>query len=346
MMLIRPARLEDQDALFNLARLAGSGLTSLPSDRMQIAARIERSVHTFAGSMPLAEQGYLFVLEESVSRRVVGVSGIEVAVGLAQPWYSFRSSVANYVSAQLGINRFETELTLCNDHAGYSELCTLFLDPDWRHSRNGHLLSKARLLFLAAFKKRFAKKIVAEMRGVQDVNGKSPFWESIGRRFFEIDFSEADYLTGVGKKSFIADLMPRGPIYTSMLSPDVLAVIGKVHHQTEAARAMLESEGFRHEGYIDIFDGGATLEAYVDELRMVRSSSVLTIRSHHDALKFEDQNTSLYLVANELDQQFRATLTSGYCVNGSIYLSGLLIDALQLSPDAIVRVAPVYAEQC
>ncbi|UNB77908.1 arginine N-succinyltransferase [Escherichia coli] len=36
--------------------------------------------------------------------------------------------------------------------------------------------------------------------------------------------------------------------------------MGQVHAQTAPARAVLEKERFRYRNYIDIFDGGPTLE--------------------------------------------------------------------------------------
>jgi arginine N-succinyltransferase len=33
------------------------------------------------------------------------------------------------------------------------------------------------------------------MRGISDEQGHSPFWESLGRHFFKMEFSQADYLT-------------------------------------------------------------------------------------------------------------------------------------------------------
>lgn len=39
------------------------------------------------------------------------------------------------------------------------------------------------------------------MRGFSDQNGHSPFWDSLGYLFFDMDFAAADYLSGVGQKS-------------------------------------------------------------------------------------------------------------------------------------------------
>ncbi len=91
------------------------------------------------------------------------------------------------------------------------------------------------------------------MRGVIDEQGYSPFWESLGKRFFAMEFSRADYLCGTGQKAFIAALMPKHPLYIDFLSPEAQAVIGKVHPQTAPARTVLEKEGFRYLNYIDIF---------------------------------------------------------------------------------------------
>ncbi len=155
-------------------------------------------------------------------------------------------------------------LFLSNDHTGSSELCTLFLDPEWRKEGNGYLLSKSRFMFMAAFRDKFNDKVVAEMRGVIDEHGYSPFWQSLGKRFFSMDFSRADFLCGTGQKAFIAELMPKHPIYTHFLSQEARDVIGQVHPQTAPARAVLEKEGFRYRNYIDIFDGGPTLECDID----------------------------------------------------------------------------------
>lgn len=337
MMVVRPVATDDLDALMALARKAGVGVTSLQPNEGQLAARIDRSIRTLHGNAALHEQGYLFVLEDSASGQVVGVSGIEVAVGMKEPWYNFRCGTLSHMSPELGINRHVPTLFLSNDHTGYSELCTLFLDPDWRHSRNGQLLSKSRFLFLAAFKDRFARKIVAEMRGISDNTGKSPFWEGLGRHFFQIDFARADYLTGTGHKSFIAELMPRFPVYVPMLTPEAQAAIGKVHPQTEPARAMLEAEGFRHEGYVDIFDGGATLEAYVDELRIVRSSTVCQVTESAD----QGEDDPLCLVSNGKDREFRVALARAACKNGRIGLGPQHTDALRLPAGAEVRVVPL-----
>ena len=340
MMLIRPVRRDDLAAITRLAAKTGVGVTSLPLNEERLLARIERMLASWDETAPLAEQGYLFVLEESEQQQVVGISGLEAAVGLAEPWYNYRVGTLVHASRELSVYSQMPTLFLSNDHTGYSELCTLFLDPEFRHSKNGQLLSKARFLFMAAFRERFADKVIAEMRGYSDSDGCSPFWEGLGRQFFAIDFSEADYLTGIGQKSFIAELMPKHPLYVDFLTPETRAVIGQVHPQTAPARAILESEGLRYEGYVDIFDGGPTLESYVSEIRAVRDSRVLPVR-----LGTPSTEGPLYLLSNDRFTQFRALLAHIALSDDAVVLSAETAAALHVTAADTVRFVPLFAEE-
>ncbi|MGE6460021.1 arginine N-succinyltransferase, partial [Klebsiella quasipneumoniae] len=239
-MLFRPVRENDLDDIVRLAARAGVGMTSLPHDAGRLAARIRRSIDTFAGALPRGQQGFLFVLEDTTLSRVVGVSAIEVAVGLDEPFYNFRIQKTVRASKALGVYKPQELLNLSYDHTGHSELCTLFLDPEYQRNRNGLLLSKARFLFIAAFREWFSPHLFAELRGCSDEQGQSPFWDALGHHFFEIPFADADRLTGTGMKTFIAELMPAYPIYISLLPENARQVIGQVHPNTAPARAILE----------------------------------------------------------------------------------------------------------
>ncbi|MBX4334272.1 arginine N-succinyltransferase, partial [Mycobacterium tuberculosis] len=90
---------------------------------------------------PKSEQGYVFVLEESESGAVVGICAIEVAVGLNDPWYNYRVGTQVHASKELNVYQALPTLFLSNDHTGSSELCTLFLDQQWRaweHTLTSH----------------------------------------------------------------------------------------------------------------------------------------------------------------------------------------------------------------
>ncbi|MGH8714651.1 MAG: arginine N-succinyltransferase [Casimicrobiaceae bacterium] len=309
MFYVRPVERGDLTALFALSERSGAGLTTLPANAERLGSRIERSLASFAGRAGNAEACYVFVLIDGTTQGVVGISAIEAAVGLAEPWYNYHVGTQVHASRELGVYTRAPTLFLTNDHTGNSELCSLFLDSRYRHGKNGPLLAKARLLFIAEFADRFAAKIIAEMRGKLDAGGKSPFWEGLGRHFFTIEYSRADYLTGIGQKAFIAELMPRHPVYTTLLPADARAAIGEVHADTLPARSMLESEGFRYEGYVDIFDAGPTLECFLDNIHAVRQSQVLPVAiGEEDPVPDSLSDDVLWLVANRDFAGFRAVL--------------------------------------
>lgn len=340
MMVIRPVQMEDLAAITRLAAKTGIGVTSLPQNETSLAERITRVIKTWNDEATQAEQGYMFVLEDTDTGSVVGISAIEVAVGMTEPWYNYRVGTLVHASKELGVYSQMPTLFLSNDHTGYSELCTLFLDPDYRKNKNGPLLSKARFLFMAAFQERFADKVIAEMRGFSDENGRSPFWESLGRHFFSIDFSHADYLTGIGQKSFIAELMPKHPLYVDFLSPEAQEVIGHVHPHTAPARKILESEGMTYEGYVDIFDAGPTLEAYVKDLRAVKESRVWRVE-----IVEQTAGATPYLVANDHFSSYRSLLSNPDFTDTHICLTQDVADALQVKANDTVRAVKLFAEE-
>lgn len=274
MMLIRPIRANDYPALYQMAVESGHGFTSLPVNEELLLRKISRSEASFAKAVTSpGDEGYLFILEDSSTGQICGTSALEAAVGLDDAFYHYHLGKVVHSSRSLAVYKTVDILTLCNDYTGVSELCTLFLRPPFRQKHNGRLLSKMRFLFLAEFQSRFADKVIAELRGVSDSQGNSPFWQWLQEHFFSLDFPTADYLTGIGQKEFIAELMPKYPIYVSLLSKAAQQVIGQVHEQTRPAMALLQSEGFACRGYVDIFDAGPTVEARVDQIRTVRDST-------------------------------------------------------------------------
>ena len=338
MMIIRPITHADLDALVGLAGNTGVGLTTLPPNEAELAKRVDAAVASFAGTAHKADEIFLFVLEDTVAKQVVGTCGLATAVGLRQPWYSYRVGLVVHASQELGLFTQTPTLFLTNDHTGHSELCSLFLDAGYRRDRNGQLLSKSRLLFLAQHRERFSKKIIAELRGVSDDDGKSPFWESLGRHFFSMEFSQADYLTGIGKKSFVAELMPKHPLYSSFLTLEAQAVIGKPHPQTVPAMRMLEGEGFRYEGYVDIFDAGPTVECDVNDVSAVARSRIFKVAISNMA---PAAGTVKYLVANTGIGDYRATLVEATPVANKFPLHAEVAAALRVNVGDEIRAVAI-----
>lgn len=181
-MIVRPVTSADLPALIELARSTGTGLTTLPANEQRLQHRVSWAEKAFRGEAERGDADYLFVLEDDAGK-VVGISAIAGAVGLREPWYNYRVGLTVSASQELNIHREIPTLFLANDLTGNSELCSLFLHADHRSGLNGKLLSRARFLFIAEFRHLFGDKLIAEMRGMSDEEGRSPFWESLGRHF-------------------------------------------------------------------------------------------------------------------------------------------------------------------
>jgi arginine N-succinyltransferase len=303
MKIVRPIRLSDLDALLFMAKTAGSGFTSLPPRPEVLRSKIELSLRSFEAEIEKpGHERYMFVLEETTTGEVGGCCAVEAACGLDEAFYNYHIGLTVHASRELKIYNRVPTLYLSNDYTGASVLCSLFLRPEFREGNAGRLLSKSRFLFMASHPHRFAQKVIAEMRGVSNEQGRSPFWEGLGRHFFSIDYNDAEHIVGMGNKAFIAELMPPHPIYAVLLPPEAQAVMGQVHAHTAPALRLLEQEGFRYQGYIDIFDGGPTLEAPLNDIRSIRRSRVLETRIG------ENSAGPSHLLANTQLNHFRCGL--------------------------------------
>lgn len=349
MFYIRPIGRDDVGSVLALSERTGTGLTTLPANRERLASRIERSLASFAGTAERAEACYMFVLIDgrpgNASHnpdRIVGISAIEAAVGLTEPFYNFHVGTLVHASRALNVYTVAPTLFLANDHTGHSELCSLFLDQAFRQGKNGVLLAKSRLLFIAEFAHLFSPKIIAELRGRLTPEGKSPFWEGLGRHFFAMEYSTADYLTGMGQKSFIAELMPKHPVYVNLLPADARDAIGVVHTDTMPARAMLEQEGFRYEGYVDIFDAGPTVECFREDIHAVRQSQVLPVTlEEEDPVPDRLTDEVLWLVANRDLTNFRVLVTAAPARADRFPLKAYAASTLGVAEGDTVRAVPL-----
>lgn len=277
MLVVRPAGPDDLDSLLELAILSGPGFTSLPEDPDQLIQRLDLSRDSFRGTIDPTARWYTLMLEESDTGDVDGVGGVKAAVGLDRPFFSFRVVNATQLSPSLNLRLDHQTLVLVNECTGWSEVGSLFLKADRRKGGAGRLLSQSRYMLIGAEPDLFGDTVLAELRGVFTPDGACPFWDHVAHKFFPMEFDDADRMTGSTDKQFILDLAPRHPIYVQLLPEPARAVIGKVHPQGVPAMALLESEGFRPNGLVDIFDAGPTVTCERDNIRTVRDARVLTV---------------------------------------------------------------------
>ncbi|MEM7783465.1 MAG: arginine N-succinyltransferase [Planctomycetota bacterium] len=274
MLIVRRVRESDLDPLFELIQKSEYGLTTLKISKDELSRRIEKSLFAFSQKTSKPDgQPYVFVMEDLHNGKIVGTCSIYSKIGGFEPMYSYEIKESIHKSDDLDppVSKSINVLHLREEHNGPSEIGSLFLAPDYWGNGHGRLLSLSRFLFIAEFKERFESEIVAEMRGIVEKDGNSPLWSALGAHFFQIEFPKAETLTSQSKK-FIADLMPKHPIYIPLLPEPARKVIGHVHDNTRPALTVLEKEGFQFRNKVDIFDGGPTMHCELGQIRAVRES--------------------------------------------------------------------------
>ena len=336
MTIVRSVQLADLDQLWELIEQATYGMTTLQISKDQLSERVEHSHFAFTrkAEKPSGEP-YVFVMEDTASAQLVGLSCIFSKTGGYEPFYSYaRVTESNYCELLNKVQEVES-LHLQKIHDGPTEIGSLFLLPDFRGQGRGRLLSLARFVFMSAYPKRFADQVIAEMRGVMDDHGNCPFWEAIGRHFFDMDFPQADNLSTLNKR-FIEDLMPRYPIYTNLLPPAVRAILSDVHPNTRPALAMLEAEGFEKTKMVDIFDGGPVVRCQrtaIDAVRRTRTCSLSKVKSQVDGIA---------RIVASLKNGFRATIAAVEQIGGEWTLAQQTAELLQVSSGDRVLVTELY----
>lgn len=332
MFVVRPAGPTDFDSLMELARLSGRGFTSLPEDEPTLRSRLDLSHASFHGGVSSPEAWYTLMLEDTDDGTIAGVAGVKASVGLKRPFFSFRVVTLAQSSPTLEMRFDHQALVLVNECAGWSEVGSLFLRPEKRKGGAGRLLAQSRYMLIGIEPQRFAEMVLAELRGWFAPDGSCPFWEHVAGHFFRLPFDEADLMSASTNGQFILDLAPRHAIYTGLLPEAARDSIGRVHPEGEAARAMLEREGFRYQGLVDLFDAGPTMGAHRDDIRTVKNAVRLKVKLGEDAYGEEA------LISSTDITRFRAVRAPVLVDGENAVLSREVAEVLGLSEGEAVRV--------
>ena len=232
MWIVRPVTVGDTDALYDLALALGPGMTTFPADRTTLAAKAQAAVLSFQGLASPEDAQFLMALEDSETGALLGVSAVYPRIGHPFGFFSYHVDRLVNHSPLIEFNLDCSILNLSNAYTGLTEIGTLAVRPDLRKGGAGRLLARARYLLMACFPKLFADRVIAEMRGWQDAGGNNPFWSAVGEKFFHMDFGQADSVSATKGAEFIANLMPKFPIYLDLLPQ--AARIALVNHMIQA----------------------------------------------------------------------------------------------------------------
>lgn len=333
MLVMRSARSGDHQAFVELARAAGPGFTSLSVDEDTLNERLTRSEHAFDGKIDdRSKCAYQLMLEDSETGQVLGTSAVKAAIGLNKPYYDFKI-VTIAQSSKAANRRFDMDaLLLANDFAGATEVGSLFVMNGLRGTGAGRLCAQSRYLLIGADPSRFGDRVLAELRGVSDADGHSPFYEALAKPFFRMEFTEADELSAATDNQFILDLMPSNLIYVELLPESAKAVIGKTHPDGANALRLLEAEGFKYDRYIDIFDGGPLVSAHTPDIATIKNSRLMTVAGA------SQQNPVKAIISTDRLADFRCVFTDVSVGDDTVALDDATRRALDVREGETVRV--------
>ncbi len=334
MYVVRPVEPADIGALETLLAAATPGVHTLPRTREKIAALVERSVASFAAHVDIpSEETYLFVLEDLEQRELAGTAAIHASAGSNGTYFAFRNDVIQQVSRDLNISHSVHALTLCSELTAYSQLSGFTIRHRDTAGLEAALLSRARLLYSVLAPHRFGDRFFVPLAGVTNDDGQSPFWDALGRKFFKMDFLDAERVIGGARnRTLIVELMPHYPVYVPLLPGPAQSAMGQIHPSGQMAFDLLTEEGFEADEYVDIFDGGPILLAHKNALRSFRGSMVRRVRSQDTPTGAPDTLVD-YAVAGS-ERNFRAIVVSCAPAESSetLCLPAWARQALQVAP--------------
>lgn len=323
-VVIRMAGPRDLEGFIALAKLTGPGFTSLPADEGKLQNLLKHCAAAAQG-----EPGaILLALEDRESGRVAGCAAVKRGGRREHGFANFRTTCSADGTVQ--------SLTISDDFSGLTEIGGLFVHPDYRNKGVGKPLAQSRYLYLATAPQTFGVRVFAELRGVIDKDGVSPFYDAACKPWLNMSFAEADIMCAAGENDRLVALMPEGTISTEAFSPSARAAIGECHNAGKAARTMLENEGFHFDGLVDLLDGGALVVANMVELTSLKRSRLLRIKSDTTGLEHDAM-----LVSTPDGPNFRCAPGAGAIVGNAFFCSEDTVDALEVEDGAIVRVAPI-----
>lgn len=278
MFILRNVTLDDLDDLYELSSKVL--FINLPHDKDLIKQKIDSSLEAFQNpSEDLANNYYLFALEDLTKNKVIGVSMIHAQHGTEdEPHFYLSVGNEHKFSQTINTGFVHGTLKLGLDTNGPTEIGGLVVSNEYRGNSEklGKQISFVRFLFMGLYPDRFKPMVHSELMPPFDEDGKAPLWEAVGRRFMNMEYNEADVLSR-NNKEFILNLFPSENIYMTLLTPEARNAVGKVGTETQGVKKMLERIGFKYTNEVDPFDGGPHYRCPLKDIKPVKEMLTLEV---------------------------------------------------------------------
>lgn len=336
--IIRAARMDDVSQLTDLAKQFN--LLNLPGNKKIIAEKIARSEDSFANKLTKDQSEYLFVLEDCEEEHVMGSSLVIAKHGSdIVPHCYFKILKRDHFSKDLGLGFIHQVLRFQLDNDGPTEIGGLLVDKSYRRrpEKLGKQISLGRFVYMGMYPERFETRVLCELTPPLTEEGRSEFWEALGRRFTGLPYQEADALSQTNKE-FIESLFPEEDIYLSLLDAKARLVLGRVGEATKPAQHLLESIGFTYLEEVDPFDGGPHYGCKTENILPIKKGQKLILANSNTAVK--DIAFSALGFIGTGDEDFRAAVCGYEIRDGQVYIPNKTRELLKLESKQEVFVTP------
>lgn len=332
--IVRSVEKKDLLQLTDLAKQFN--LLNLPGDKKVIAEKIAQSEASFAGELPKDKSEYIFVLEDTEEKCIVGSSLIIAKHGNDDvPHCYFKILKRDHFSQDLGIGFIHQVLRFQLDNDGPTEIGGLLIDKEYRRrpERLGKQISLGRFIYMGLHRDRFETRVLCELTPPLTEEGRSEFWEALGRRFTGLPYQEADALSQVNKE-FIESLFPEEDIYLSLLDSKARLVLGRVGTATKPAQHLLESIGFSYLDEVDPFDGGPHYGCKTENILPIKRGQKIKIADTKETM-FKKQG-----LIGLGEQHFKCIQSAYEIIDGQLIVPQKTRELLKLDIQQEVFVAP------
>lgn len=345
MIILREVNEADIVGLETLSKIAAErhpGFLNIANDRDQWRDKIRVSIDSFSDKLAnKMEAKYIFVAEDVEKKQICGVSMVASQHGTVEtPHFYFEVANEQKFSQTINTGFIHGTLKLKYDTNGPTEIGGLLVNPDFRNSdeRIGRQISFVRFLYMGIHKAKFKRRVLAELLPPLTKKGKSPLWEAVGRRFTNMDYTEADILSSKNKE-FIFSLFPTGKIYVTFLPAEARNAIGKVSKDTEPVMHMLKKIGFQYKNQVDPFDGGPHLSANIDEILPIKNIKQLTYGGEESATSALSQRG---IISPRNSMPFRSISAEVNIVGGNVFFAAARAESIGVKTGDPVYFMPYY----
>ncbi|MGX9416920.1 arginine N-succinyltransferase [Vibrio sp. WJH972] len=333
MIVLRPAQPNDICYLERFANASGPLVSTLPESHTHLLGKVEQSKQSFAKAVTApSNESYLFVLEDSSTGRLLGTGGINALAGNQAPFYSYRTEFKIHASRKLNVNNRVKALILNHDLSDHSQLCSFYIDPEFAESLYPSVITLGRLLYMSVAPQRFSDQWMAVLPGIFDEHGVAPFWEHVGRKFCDIDYSQVEYYNSTREKTFIVEMMPYHPLYVTLMHKEAQDVIGLIHERAALQNTLLTEQGFGPDNYVEIFDAGAILTARRKDILLTQQTKFVQLVTNE-----KSDTPKTFMVGIKHEDGFKSYLINGVLEGDQLHICSDDLTELKLPVGTMVH---------